>query len=293
MKILVTGGAGFIGAELVKELLKLNHNVVILDNLSTGKLELLPADVELVRGDIRNPEDCKLAMQDCDIVYHLAAQVDVKTSTKDPKYDYDVNYVGTKNIVDACRFHDVQKLVYYSSAAVYGTPAELPLTEDSPKLPTSHYGLHKLMGEVACNKFPRTLILRSFNVYGDTPLSHSAINLFTSWHKKGEPLLVSDLKFTRDYLHIRDAIRALLLGLKPEAAGLYLLGTGKEVSVGQLVEEVAKLAGKEPELTFMDPEIIACEIGRSVCDASRANRELGWIPEISVEDGVRRCWDNL
>jgi UDP-glucose 4-epimerase len=263
MDILVTGHDGFIGSYLVNELEKLGHSVRGLSAKS---------------GDVRNKTDVDKSVREVQFIFHLAAQTSVPKSFENPQHDYEVNFLGTKNIIEACRKFG-SKLVFVSSAAVYGNPAEIPLREDSPKLPESFYGLHKYLAESLCDE--GAFIIRPANVYGLK--GNSVINTFTRNVLQKKPVtFFNDGSHTRDYVHVSDVVKALLLGLKHR--GIFNIGSGAETSLDQVTGIIEKETGLKAEREFKKTEN---DVKRSCLDISKARKELGWKPAVSLPEGIK------
>ena len=263
MDMLVTGNDGFIGSYLTKELEKQGHNV---------------RGLSLKNGDIRNKADVEKSVRGAQLVYHLAAQKSVTKSFENPRYDYEVNFTGTRNIVEACRRHG-SKLIFVSSAAIYGNPAEIPLKEESPKLPASFYGLHKYLAESLCGE--DSLIVRPANVYGVK--GNSVINTFIRQILQKKPItFFNDGTNTRDYIHVSDVVKALLLGMKHK--GIFNIGSGVEVSLNQIAVMIERETGLKAKKQFKKAEN---DVKRSCLEISKAARELGWKPETSLLNGIK------
>lgn len=284
MKILVTGGAGFIGSNLVDELIK-SHDVVVLDNLTTGKKENINPKAIFIKGDIREERDVKKAMAGCSVVFHLAAQTDVMKSVENPDLDYQVNVVGSQVVFSAAR-NVGAKIIFTSSAAVYGD-AKPPHNEDMECKPISDYGKNKSRAERLLKKDGNAFIARAFNCYG--PDGNSVINTFCSQLRAGKEITIfgNGLQ-TRDFIYITDVVSALMLGLKK--SGTYNIGSGSETSVLNLVDMIAAVSGKKPKMKFERPR--EGEIERSRADISKIKR-LGWAPKVTLEEGVEKVWESV
>lgn len=268
MKILVTGDTGFVGKHLVKRLRELNHEVVGF-SLDKGK-------------DVRNYSEIEKSIKNKDAVIHLAAQTDVRKSFEDPKLDYEVNYQGTKNIVKACERFGT-RLVFTSSAAVYGNSIDIPTREDSPKLPVSFYGLHKLLAEKEC-EHTNSFIVRPFNIYGQG--GHGAINKFTELIKNDkEMVLFNDGSHTRDYVYIDDVILAFIVGLKSKP-GTYNIASGKETSLKTVIDAISKELNKKPRIKYNI--LKEGDAPRSIADITKASKELKWQPKIQLNEGIKK-----
>lgn len=285
MKILVTGGFGFIGAKLVERLLSLNHEVVVLDHNLPAKKDRLNTNVEAVEGDIRDADDIRKAMKECDAVFHLAAVADVRSSDD---VVYATNFLGAKNVFEVARAKNA-KIIFTSSAAVYGN-TQLPNRETADCSPISQYGKSKLRAERYLQReFSQDsyFIARLFNVYGTN--GNSAINKFCRQITKYEDAIVygNGLQ-TRDYIYIDDVIDALVLGL--ENSGLYNIGTGQDTSTLSLIEMIHQATRCKPGIKFTVPN--AGEIARSRADITRIS-QFGWSPKISLQDGIQLVLDAI
>jgi UDP-glucose 4-epimerase len=294
VRVLVTGGAGFIGANLVEYLLARGHEVTVLDDLSAGArppwwgrrsgprcLEGRVEDQRAVRGAVRGAE----------AVIHLAARPGVADSVAHPELDFRVNVAGTFAVVDAARRAGVRSLVFASSGAVLAG-ARPPLREDMPPAPLSPYGASKLYGEgitAAARVFGLTGVsLRFANVYGPhCAHKKSVIAAFVRRALAGRPLVVyGDGRQTRDFLFVEDVCRAVERALAASRPGVYHLGTGAETSVNDLVRKVARACGVEPRVERRPPR--PGDAARSFVDLAAARRHLHWQPRVSLEEGLAR-----
>lgn len=296
MRVLVTGAAGFIGSHTCEALLARGHRVVALDNLSTGKRANLPAhaDLDLVVGDIRERAAVTAAIAGADAVLHLAAQVSVTASVADPAGSAEHNVTGFLNVLDAARRAGVGRVVYASSAAVYGSPAHLPLTEAAPSAPLSPYGLEKSIDDQYAQLFAalygmRTLGLRYFNVYGprQDPRSPYAgvISKFVDAARAGQPVRIfGDGGQTRDFIYVKDIAQANALALQAEATGVVNVGTGKSVSLLAMLDALERVLGKRIERVFEAPQ--AGDIRDSAMTPARLERALGFRAGTPLEQGL-------
>ncbi len=288
MRVLVTGGAGFLGSHLCRKLKALGHEVVVLDNLSTGKEENVPDEVELVVGDTRNPKDVLRASHDVDAVFHLAAKVSVPESFQKPGEYFDVNVTGTVNVLEA---NKGKPIVFVSSAAVYGTPQQVPTPESHPLNPENPYGLTKILGEKACEyyrRYSKIAIARPFNIYGPgqdpgNPYS-GVITKFITLAREGKPLKIyGDGNQTRDFVYVEDVADALAKMLGRNHT--FNIGTGKETSINQLAETIKSVLGSASPVIHVDP--VPGDVPRSAADTT-LSLQLGWRPKTCLEEGLKR-----
>lgn len=274
MKILVTGGAGFIGSNLVNALVN-NHEVVILDNLSNSSADRINKKATFINGDITDMDDVVKSIKGCNIVFHLAASIDVRNT--DDKKDYEVNFLGSKNVFEAANEIGA-KIIFSSSSAVYGN-AQCPVSEEVLCNPISQYGRSKLRAEKLLKD---AFILRLFNVYG--PNGNGVITKFCKKMPNYETLNVYGRGYqTRDYVYISDVIDALLLGF--DNSGIYNVATGKETSVLDVIENIHKLTKCKPDVKFEMP--IEGEILRSYAEISNII-SLGWSPKVTLQEGINK-----
>jgi UDP-glucose 4-epimerase len=310
MRSLVTGGAGFIGSNLVDALLARGDEVTVVDDLSTGRrvnLEAaLAAGAELVELDIR--DDAKLsalaAERRPEVVFHLAAQIDVRKSLEDPAFDAAVNVGGTANVVEAARGCDCGRVVFVSTGgAIYGEGEgqDLPLAEDAPIAPLSAYGQSKFAAEGYLALYERlyglsSVALRLGNVYGprQDPLGEAGvIAIFCGLLREGgRPTIFGDGTQTRDYIYVGDVVAAAVAAAGSGVSGPINIGTGRETDVLELAKSLGELSDRddfEPE--FAPPR--AGEVQRISVDATRAERELGWRAEVELDEGLRLTLDSI
>jgi UDP-glucose 4-epimerase len=294
--VLVTGGAGFIGSHVAEALVARGEDVVVLDDLSSGKRENLPEGVELVEGDVREPQDELFAGVKPTVCYHLAAQIDVRVSVARPDHDAQINVLGTVNLLQASLEHGTQVVFSSTGGAIYGE-CDGPATEDAPRLPISPYGTSKLAAEEYLATYNRLygtrhVALRYGNVYGPRQDPHGeagVVSIFFSTLLGNEaPKVFGDGAQTRDYVYVGDIARATLAAGGRDG-GVYNVGTGRETSVVELLDLCQQIVGTRFDATFMPPR--PGEIQRSVLDPSRAVDELGWRPEHSLEDGLRETYE--
>lgn len=299
VKILVTGGAGFIGSHLCDALIARGDHVVVVDNLSTGKKENVPAKAVFHTVDIRDTGALGevFAREKPDGVSHHAAQTDVRRSMADPAYDAQVNVLGTVNLLHLCVQHRVGKVVFASSSAAYPETENLPVREDHPIRPLSAYGLTKYIGEQYLQLYRDAYDLpftafRYGNIYGprqDPKGEAGVVAIFCSQMLTGvQSTLFGNGQKTRDYLYVEDVVAANLLALDGAGAGeVFNLGWGREITDLQVFDAVRKALGKnaEPQYASKRPG----ELVRIALDSSKAARLLRWSPRVPFEDGIRRC----
>ncbi|HEX5712550.1 MAG TPA: NAD-dependent epimerase/dehydratase family protein [Solirubrobacterales bacterium] len=308
MRTLVTGGAGFIGSNLVDALLARGDEVTVVDDLSTGRrvnLEgALAAGAELAEIDIRDAAALTALAEEKrpETVFHLAAQIDVRKSVEDPAFDAAINVGGTTNVLDAARAGGATRLVFISTGgALYGEGAgkELPLDESAEIEPMSAYGQSKYAAEGYLGLYERlyglsSMALRLGNVYGprQDPLGEAGvIAIFCGLLESGgRPTIFGDGTQTRDYIYVGDVVAAALAGAASDVTGSFNIGTGRETSVLELAEALGRLSGAESfEPEFAPPR--AGEVQRITLDASRAEAELGWRPETGLDQGLKLTLD--
>jgi UDP-glucose 4-epimerase len=287
MRVVVTGGAGFIGSHVAAYLAERGFRVVAVDNLERASAvkRLEEAGVPLVVGDVR-----RVDLPPADVVVHAAAYINVEESWERP-YDYMWNNAAaTARVAKQCA-ETGARLVYISSAAVYGEPQRLPIDENHPTKPLSPYGLSKLAGEqVAQMLAPGAAVLRLFNVYGpgQTGPYAGVVSKFIERAKRGlPPVIYGDGTQTRDFIHVADVARLVEVVLDRGAAGVYNVGTGRAVSIRELAAIVMRLARLNGEPLYTPPRL--GDIRHSAADITRA-RSLGWEPQIEIEEGLRELW---
>jgi UDP-glucose 4-epimerase len=310
MKALVTGGAGFIGSNLVDALLARGDEVTVVDDLSTGRREnldgALGAGATLVEADIRD----RAAIEEIagrerpEVVFHLAAQIDVRKSVADPAFDASINVGGTANVLEAARAAEVRRVVFSSTGgAIYGEGdgQELPLREDAPLAPEAPYGQSKLAGEGYLALYERlyglsTIPLRLGNVYGprQDPLGEAGvIAIFCGRLREGKrPTVFGDGKQTRDYIYVGDVVSAMLAAADSKTTGPVNVGTGIETDVLELVGALGELGGAESFEPEMAPARTG-EVQRISIDPGRAKHELGWTPQMGLSEGLRLTLDSI
>jgi len=300
MKTLVTGGAGFIGSNLVDQLVKLGHEVIVLDNLSTGRLQNLNQSkdkIKFVNVNITsNNETFENFFNKVDWVFHLAGIADIVRSIKNPGDYFETNVKGTFNVLEASRKSKVKKFIYAASASCYGIPDKYPTGESSKIKPEYPYALSKFLGEEMVLHWAKVydmhnISLRFFNAYGSrsrTTGAYGAVfGVFLAQKLANKPLtIVGDGKQTRDFIHVADLVNAIVSAVEKGKKGeIYNVGGGKEVTIN----EIAKLIGGETVGIDKRPG----EPYRSLADVSKIKKELGWNAKISISDGVSMLLKNI
>ncbi|MFZ2500764.1 MAG: NAD-dependent epimerase/dehydratase family protein [Minisyncoccia bacterium] len=294
MHILITGGAGFIGSHLVNLLKEKGITVSVFDSLISGKAERVPDGVPLLRGDIRDREALIVAMQGVTHVVHLAALVSVAESMANPLATHEVNVTGTEQVLNAAHAQGVTRVVYASSAAVYGDDPSLPKSETSVLRPQSPYALSKAMNEMQAGAYERmfglsTVGLRFFNVYGPGQLGdHPYASVIPRWIeavRAGRPITIyGDGSQTRDFVHVRDIVKAIYQALIKEDVGIFNIASGKETALTHVHQIIADNYLDAFEVSHESPR--AGDILRSVADISAARQTLGFEPSVEIVQGV-------
>lgn len=296
MKVLVTGGAGFIGSHVVDAHLEAGWDVAVIDNLSTGSQANLDPRATLYNVDVRDPQLRDIvARERPDVVNHHAAQASVPISIADPRLDADVNILGALHLFDACRAAGVRRIVYASTGgALYGDPERLPAGEDTPIRPLSPYGISKYVGEhylrVLAGPEATWTVLRYSNVYGprqDPTGEAGVVAIFTQAMLSGRtPTIFGDGTQTRDFVYVGDVARANVLAATAASSAVANIATSQETSVNEIYRVLAGLTD------FPAPPAYAAaregEVYRIVLDVERARRWLGWTPSTLLADGLRR-----
>jgi UDP-glucose 4-epimerase len=300
---LVTGGAGFIGSELVRQLVAAQRHVVVLDDLSTGKRDnLTGVDVELVVGSILDPDVLGPLVRRADRIFHLAC-LGLRRSIHDPEGGHAVNATGTLAVLEAARRSNIARMVHVSSSEVYGSATRAPMDEGHPTQPTTPYGAAKLAGEANARAFAQTygvpvVIVRPFNGYG--PRSHhegdsgEVIPRFLLRAATAHPLVVfGDGRQTRDFTHVSDLARGMCLAGQAEGVlgETFNLGSGRETSINDLAALVCKLANSSSSVIHEAAR--PGDVRRHCADARKARDRLGWEQRITLAEGLRLSYDGL
>ncbi len=306
-RVLVTGGAGFIGSNLIPLLLEANNSVIVFDNLSTGKTENLNAvrvhpNFKFVKGDIRNSESLSKVLQNIDAVIHLAAVIDVSASVINPISTNEINVTGTLNVLHEAKNNGIKKFVFASSTAVYGDTKTLPVKEDTILKPISPYAASKAAGEAYCSAFANcysleTIALRFFNVYGprneNSPYS-GVITKFLQKAVKNEPLIIEgDGEQTRDFIHVSDIARAIVAALQARGLGgeVFNVCTGSPTSINQLVNTLKKVTQKKFQIIHNPPRI--GDIKNSYGDSAKTAKQLSFRTQVSLSNGLKMLLTEL
>jgi UDP-glucose 4-epimerase len=297
-RVLVTGGGGFIGSNLVHALLERGDDVRVLDNFSTGnRANLAGLDVEIVEGELRSYERVHNAVRGVEVVFHLGALGSVPRSVQDPLTSSAVNIEGTLNVLLAARDEGIRRVVYTSSSSIYGISNPLPLTESMPPDPISPYGVAKLAAERYCVSFSRvydleTVVLRYFNVFGprQDPNSQYAavVPLFLTAIARGEPVTIfGDGEQSRDFTYVANVVDATLRAADaPGVSGRILnVAAGAPATVTRLADLIGEIVGREPEKLYAPPR--PGDVRDSWADVAAARELLGYEPSVALEEGLR------
>ncbi len=301
-RVLVTGGAGFIGSHIAEAYLAAGWDVTVLDDLSRGQRKNVPGGARFVEADIRSPEAKRLVSEGrFDVLNHHAAQIDVRVSVDEPARDAEINIVGLVNLLEGAEKGVLRRVIFASSGGtVYGDPTQIPTPETAPNCPISPYGSSKLAGEhyirmLGALRGFDAVALRYANIFGprqDPKSDAGVVSIFVSRLLANQPLTIfGDGRQTRDYVYVGDVARANLLASSVPLAPVeahetraFNIGTGHETSVLDLAATTGRVFGVKPQLEFAPPR--PGELFRSCLDAAKAGRVLGWRPEVSVEAGL-------
>ena len=297
MRYVVTGGAGFIGSNIVGALTRDGCPVAVLDNLSSGyesNLRPFPA-VRFVKGDVRDPEAVATALEGADVVFHLAASVGNKRSIDDPVTDAEINVLGTIRILEAARKYGVKKIVVTSSAGIFGELKTLPIREDHQVEPDSPYGCTKLCQEKLCLAYAKlygidAVALRYFNVYGPYQRFDAygnVIPIFAFQMLRGEPITIfGDGEQTRDFIHVDDVVQANIKAAHtPSISGAYNIASASRITINELVRLLERASGITPKVSH-GPERPG-DVRHSLADISKAQAAFGFSPIVGLEEGLR------
>lgn len=300
MKILVTGGAGFIGSHLVDALVARGEDVLVLDDLSSGKREFVNPKAQFTEVDIRTPE-AQTVVRDFhpEVIFHLAAQKSVPESLKHPAEDASINLVGLCNLLEAIPGSELKKFIFVSTGgAMYGDNAKLPAVEDQPANPSSPYGLSKYASERYLHVWSKlhnfqATILRPANVFGprQDPFGEAGvIAILAKRAVEKQPMRVfGSGKHTRDYVFVADVVQAFLAALDRDATGTFNIGSGVETSVLDIIQNLSSVTGSELPID-RQPEVVG-EMERSALHANLARTALQWGPKVALEEGIRQTYE--
>lgn len=302
MRILITGGAGFIGSYLCEKYTKEGHTVLCLDNFLSGNLLnvrhfLSYRNFKLVEGDIRDYNVLERIIHDVDVVFHLAAQIHVDRSYVEPRLTYDINVMGTQNVLEVARIYDVKKVIHASTSEVYGSAQYVPIDEKHPLDAPHPYGASKIAADRMCHAYVQTYgmdisIPRFFNIFGPRQRDigyGGVISIFTRRVLNGmPPVIYGDGLQTRDYTYIEDALKAfdLVLNHKSRLEPINI-GTGKEISIIDLANMIIGLCSKKKEIKPVHVEPRIGEVKKLIANASKAKKILGWKPEYDFKEGLK------
>ena len=301
MKYLVTGGAGFVGSHLIQQIITKDQEVVCLDDFSTGKRENLTefADKILIKeGDIREPLFVKNSLENVDYVFHLAAQISVNRSTREPVFDASVNIEGIINLLEAIRQSSVKRIIYVSTGgAIYGEPSIIPATEKTTEEPISPYGISKLAAEKYLKWFHDVYgisysIIRPANIFGprQDPLGEAGvISIFLGKINNNLPVeIFGDGTDTRDYVYVKDIADICMKAINSSRISIYNAGTGTQISLLELVEIISEVTNVKISKKFNPPR--PGDVKHISIDSSRAKSELGWISSTDLKEGIMETW---
>jgi UDP-glucose 4-epimerase len=303
MKILITGGAGFIGSHLCDKYTAEGHTVLCLDNFMSGNLmnvrHLLDyRNFKLIKGDVRDFDLLEKVMRDVDAVLHLAAQIHVDRSYIEPKLTYEVNVMGTQNVLEVARLYDAKRVIYASTSEVYGSAQHVPIDEEHPLNAPHPYGASKIAADRMCHAYIQTYgmdisILRLFNTFGPRQRDigyGGVISIFTRRALSDvSPIIYGDGSQTRDYTYIEDAVRAydLVLNHNGPIAEPINFGSGREVSILDLANRIIEFCGKRGSVKPIHVEPRIGEVKRLIADTAKAQKLLGWESKYNFEDGLK------
>jgi nucleoside-diphosphate-sugar epimerase len=306
MKVLVTGGAGFIGSHLAGRLAEQGHDVRVLDNFSTGRRSNLPlegGDIEVVEGDIQSCERAYAAARGCELVFHQAALPSVPRSIQDPLTSNASNVTGMLNMMLAARDTGVRRVVYASSSSVYGINPTLPESEDMTPMPISPYAVAKLAGEGYCRAFGEvygleTVAIRYFNVFGprqDPRSQYAAVvpNFITALLNDTGPVIFGDGEQSRDFTYVENVVQANVLAIDAEnvAGRVYNVACGERVTLNELIAELRDLLGSDATPIYHEPR--PGDVRHSLANIAAARRDLAYEPTVLLREGLSRTIDHF
>jgi UDP-glucose 4-epimerase len=296
-KILVTGGAGFIGSHLCDELIDLEYKVAVIDNLAAGKKEYINKKAKFYQADICNKKKIEkiFKKENFDYVFHLAAQIDVRISVADPELDNKINILGGLNILENCRKYKVKKIFFSSTGGAIYREGELPADEKSQADPVSPYGIHKLTFEKYLNYYYKVfdlkyIALRLANVYGPRQYKGGeagVIAIFTDKAVNQETAVIfGDGRQTRDYVYVNDVVNAFKKSLASSYVGELNIATGRETNLLEIIKYIENSLGRKIKYKFGPAK--AGEMRRSCLSYKKAEKIFGWKPKVNIKEGIRR-----
>jgi UDP-glucose 4-epimerase len=300
MKVLLTGGAGFIGSWVAEALIADGNEVFIIDDLSTGNIQNIPKDANFVKADLKDRDGLEKIFQDFrpEVVNHHAAQMNVRNSVEDPIFDAQVNILGTINLLELSIQHKIKKFMFASTGgAIYGEPEVIPCAEDLLPAPISPYGISKYAVEQYLNYYKAVhglshVVLRYSNVYGPRQNPHGeagVVAIFCDRIKNGNPCnIFGDGKQTRDYIYVEDVARANILSINAKDVILNI-GTAIETSVNDIVSKLKRVTNRDVQVVYSPRR--SGEVDRIALEIKRAANVLGWSPDVNLEDGLLKTWE--
>jgi UDP-glucose 4-epimerase len=298
MKILVTGGAGFIGSNIVERLLELGHQPVVLDNISSGYRQNLVPGVPFVKADVRDGEAVVGAAEGCEVILHLAASVGNQRSIDHPQVDAAINVLGTLNVLEAARANGIGRVVFSSSAGIFGEVKTLPIAEDHPQDPDSPYGTSKLAAEKMCLVYNKlygmhNVCLRYFNVFGPHQRFDAygnVIPIFALRVLKREALTIyGDGEQTRDFVNVRDVANAnIQAALTSGVKGVFNIGSSTRITINELARLTQEVAGIKVGVVYAPPR--PGDVRHSLADIRAAQAAFGFAPQVGFEQGLEEYW---
>lgn len=303
LRAIITGGAGFIGSQLADRLIMDGHEVIIIDNLSNGKKEFINPNAQFIEGDLKNRQFCVENVRDVDVLFHLAADVDVRLGVKNPNLDFNENVVGTDNILEAMRINNIKKIVFTSSSVVYGNATVMPTPETyGPLIPISLYGASKLADEALISGYCHTFGIQSWvfrfaNVIGSNRQTHGIIVDFINKLRDNpnELEILGDGNQTKSYIYIEDCINAILHGFynSNEKVNIFNLGSDDFVNVKTITDLICNGLGLNPEYKFTGGEQgWVGDVSHMQLDCSKL-KELGWVCHNNSEESIKRSIEDL
>jgi NAD dependent epimerase/dehydratase len=301
-RVLVTGGEGFIGSHLVERLVREGASVRVLALYDPfgryGWLDAVQSDIDLLPGDVRDSERVAGAVEGCDVVFHLAALIGIPYSYVAPESYVQVNVQGTVNVATACRRHGVERMVHTSTSETYGTAITAPIPESHPMQPQSPYSASKIGADMMALSFHHSFelpvaVVRPFNTYGPRQSTRAVIpTILTQLHRGAKQIQIGATSPTRDFNYVDDTVAGFLAvaGCDRAVGEVVNIGSGEEISIGELVQLLIEITGSSAELVTDEERVrpAGSEVGRLLCDNTRAREWAGWEPEISLEQGLRR-----